>query len=314
MAMWIRLLGLVDNRAGIAVVASPVVVCWLLCAAVTVSATAADNPTEDEPPAASQAGGRWIFFPEDDIYPQYIADPLRPQSAVMLTGFTSSGIPDSGGSRFVLRLGGRYSIARRYPAGQPDRGLQIDFEGGFFSQFDATQSLDNIGWDGVFGLRLSWKGAGPWAFSVGSRHDSGHVGDEYAQRTGRERIDYTREELVLGASWAPSDLWRAYLETGWGFNRIETEEPLRLQVGVEHIGRERLWRGDIPWYAALDVTAFKEDDVRVRTCAQLGLMFPTGRGTSRYRAALEIGSGRSVLGEFSPYDENYIGLGWYFDF
>jgi Protein of unknown function (DUF1207) len=291
-----------------------VVVCCLLFAAISVSATAASGPAEDDSPAATEARAAWIFFPEDDVYPQYIADPLRPQSAMLLTGFTSSGIPDSGDSRFVLRLGGRYSIARRHPAGEPDRGLQIDFEGGFFSQFDATQSLDNIGWDGVFGLRLSYKGDGPWAFSAGTRHDSGHVGDEYARRTGRERIDYTREEFVLGASWAPSDLWRTYLETGWGFNRIASEKPLRLQVGVEYSGRERLWRGDLPWYAALDVTAYKEDDVRIRTCAQLGLMFQTGRGTNRYRAALEFGSGRSVLGEFSPYDETYIALGWYFDF
>jgi len=290
------------------------VVCWLLCAVVAVSATAAGGPTEDESPTASQAPRGWIFFPEDDIYPQYIADPLRPQSAVILAGFASSGIPDAGDSRFLLRLGGRYSIARLHPEGHLDRGLQIDFEGGFVTQFDAVQNLDNIGWDGLFGLRFSYKGAGPWAFSAGTRHDSGHVGDEYAERTGRERIDYTREEIVLGASWAPSDLWRAYLETGWGFNRIESEKPLRLQVGVEHIGRERLWRGDIPWYAALDLTAYKEDDVRLRSCAQLGLMFPTGRGTNRYRAALELGSGRSALGEFSMHDETYIGLGWYFDF
>jgi len=291
-----------------------VVVCWLLCAAATVSATAAGVLAEDEPPTVSGAGRVWSFFPEDDVYPQYVADPLRPQSAVMLVGFPSSGIPDSGDKRFLLRLGGRYSIARLHPAGQPDRGFQIDFEGGFFGQFDIVNSLDNIGWDGLFGLRFSYRGDGPWAFSLGSRHDSAHVGDEYALRTGRERIGYTREEIVLGASWLPNDLWRAYLETGWGYNRIESEQPLRLQVGIEHIGRNRLWKGDIPWYAALDVTAYKENDLEVRTAAQLGLIFPTDRGTNRYRAALELVSGRSVLGEFSVYDESYIALGWYFDF
>ncbi|HZL71780.1 MAG TPA: hypothetical protein VFC86_04925, partial [Planctomycetota bacterium] len=60
----------------------------------------------DEPPAASGAQ-HWVFFPDDDVYPQCIADPLRPQSAVILAGYPSSDIPDSGNQRFLLRLGGR---------------------------------------------------------------------------------------------------------------------------------------------------------------------------------------------------------------
>lgn len=286
---------------------------------------AAGGPEQDEPPAASAAqtasaaapsgpSHAWSFFPDDDLYPQYIADPLRPQSAVMLAGLPSSGIPDSGDLRFLLRLGGRYSIARRHPTGQPDRGLQIDFEGGFFGQFDMRHSQDNIGWDGLYGLRLAYKGGGPWAFTLASRHDSAHVGDEYAQRTGRERIGYTREEVVLGASWAPSRFWRAYGEAGWGYNRIESEQPIRLQMGIEHVGRKGLFRGDLPWYAALDANVYKESDLEVRVSAQLGMIFPTRRGTDRYRAALELVSGRSVLGEFSMNDETYLALGWYFDF
>ena len=33
-----------------------------------------------------------------------------------------------------------------------------------------------------------------------------------------------------------------------------------------------------------------------------------------YRVAIEAGTGRSILGEFSPHDETYVALGWYFDF
>ena len=290
------------------------VVRWLLCGAVTVSATAASGSVQSESGArADDPSHRWALFPADDFYPQYLADPLRPQSALLLASFPKSDIPESGNRRFLLRLGGRFPIVRRYPAGEPDRGWQLDFEGGFFGQFDIDRSLDNIGWDGLYGLRLAYKGDGPLAFSLASRHDSAHVGDEYAERTGRRRIGYTREEVVLGTTWAPSPRWRTYLEVGWAFAVEEFEEPLRIQFGVEHVGRSRLWNGRIPWYAALDATVYEENDGQARVSAQIGLVFPTGRGTSRYRFALEMVTGRSILGEFSMRDESYLGLGWYFD-
>ena len=289
-------------------------VCWLLCGTATLSAAATRGTAGEGPRSVSGPPHVWVLFPEDDVYPQYITDPLRPQSAIIVTNTLSGDVPDSGSNRFLLRLGGRYTIARRHPAGQPDRGWQVDFEGGFFGQFDIDNSLDNIGWDGLFGVRLSYTGDGPWAFSLATRHDSAHLGDEYAERTGRRRIDYTREEVVFGASWTPKDGWRAYLETGWGYNVPGFEESFRLQLGIEHIGRKRLWKSRITWYAAFDASAYKQNDVQVRTSAQVGLMYPTGRGASRYRAALEVTSGRSVLGEFSMYDETQIGIGWYFDF
>jgi hypothetical protein len=64
-------------------------------------------------PQANEARAGWTFFPEDDLDPQDIADPLRPQSAMVLTGFTSSGIPGSGGGRFVLRLGALHDMRVR---------------------------------------------------------------------------------------------------------------------------------------------------------------------------------------------------------
>jgi hypothetical protein len=290
------------------------IVCWLLCGAIAVSATAASGAEKDEPSAPANVPSHlWAVFPPDDFYPQYIADPLRPQSAMLLVGHLSSDIPESGDGRFLLRLGGRFPIARRSPAGEPDRGWQLDFEGGFFGQFDIDHSLDNIGWDGLFGLRLAYKGDGPFVFSVATRHDSAHVGDEYAERTGRRRIGYTREELALGTTWAPSPHWQTYLEVGWGYGLDEFQDPLRIQLGFVYFGRSRLWKGRIPWYAALDTTVYQENDRQVRASAQLGLIFPTGRGTSRYRLALEMVTGRSILGEFSMHDESYLGLGWYFD-
>jgi len=116
----------------------------LLFALVPVSTAAAD-----EPPVPDTVHRVTKWMPPSNFYPQYIADPLRPQSAFTFMWMADSEIPETGGSRFNLRLGGRRGIVRWHPEGEPDRGWQIDFEGGYFGHFDRGHSLDNIGWDGL---------------------------------------------------------------------------------------------------------------------------------------------------------------------
>jgi hypothetical protein len=262
------------------------------------------------------SGNRWQLelAPPADFYPQYIADPIRAQSALIILGLFDSEIPATGDARFGLRLGGRFAMVRLHPASNPEVGWQLDFEGGFSGHFDIDYSLDVIGWDGVFGLQLSWKPTERLGLRFGTLHDSAHVGDEYAERTGRQRIGYTREELILGVSWAASGRWRLYAETGYGYGLEEFQAPLRAQAGIERMGRRTFFAQRLSWYAALDLRAYEEADWRPRTTAQIGLILPFSRGSGRYRFAVEYASGRSVLGEFFRHDESYMGVGWYFDF
>jgi hypothetical protein len=275
---------------------------------------AAENP-EEEPAEATAAAG-WVFraAPPANFYPHYIADPIRAQSAMILLGNVDSEIPDSGDARFGLRLGGRFAMFRVHPRDDPDVGWQLDFEGGFSGHFDIDHSLDNIGWDGFFGLQLSWKPTQKLGFRFGTLHDSAHVGDEYSERTGRERIGYTREEFILGVSLQLGPRWRVYGEGGYGFGLKEFQEALRFQAGLEYFGRRRFFSDQLGWYAAVDLRAYDENDWDSRVTAQIGLMLPFSKGTGRYRFALEYANGRSALGEFSFREESYIGFGWYFDF
>ncbi len=258
-------------------------------------------------------GWKLEVAPPSGLYPHYMADPMRAQSALTVLGMISSDIPDTGGGRFGLRLGGRFAMLRYHPQDNPDVGWQLDLEGGFFGHFDAAHSLDNIGWDGVYGLLLSYRPGPRLAFRFGRLHDSAHIGDEYAERTGRQRIGYTREELVLGVSWQAAPRWRVYGEAGYDPDPKEFQSPFRGQAGVEYSGTRRWYRGRLSWYAALDIRAFEENDWEPRTTAQIGFILPFSRGTGRYRFALEYCDGRSVLGEFFSHDESYVGVGWYFD-
>lgn len=278
---------------------------------VTPGPSSAQQQATGPPPAAHT---HWIVFPKADFYPHYIADPLRSQMTLMGAGVAASEIPETGDSRMILRLGGRFPLFRRHPDGDLQRGIQLDFEGGFFGHFDVDHNLDNIGWDGLFGLVLSWKPTPDLGFRVGRLHDSAHVGDEYAERTGRVRVGYTREEWVVGASWRVAPAWLLYAEAGFAPDVDDPQQESRLQVGGQWAGRSRFWDDHASWYAAVDLRAYEETDWHPRSAVQVGILWPLGEGSRRYRFAVEVIDGPSVLGEFFLDDETTIGLGWYFDF
>ena len=147
---------------------------------------------------AAHGAAAYEMFPSSNLYPAYLADPRRPQFGVMLLAYPDPQIPDSGDRRVGLKLGGRFGLLRVHPGG---RAWQADIEAGFTGQFDIDNSLDNIGWDGTYGFLVSTDLGHGVSFQLGTKHISSHVGDEYAERTGRRRIGYTREEAVVGSGW-----------------------------------------------------------------------------------------------------------------
>lgn len=254
----------------------------------------------------------WVG-PPTDFYPRYIADPRRAQTALVLMEFHDREIADTTRSRSSIRFGGRVPFVRFHPAGNPDLGWQVDMEAGFFGQFSLLYGMDNYGWDGVYGLLVSYKPKSSLVYRFGILHDSAHLGDEYVEKTGRERINYSREEIVAGLSWTPDRQWRFYGEVTRDYETKGVARDERLQIGAEYLGPNKLWHGRVTWYSAADINFFAERDWAPATTFQLGWMMPTGQGASRYRLALEVYSGRSLMGEFSFQDESYLGLGIYYD-
>jgi len=254
-----------------------------------------------------------IYLPPGNLYPPSLADPHRVGFGVQQLYFTSPRIPDSGNSRVAIRAGGRFGVVR---SGTPDEGStawQMDILGGFNAQFDDEHAQDNIGWDGRYGLVLTASRPGDVAFKFGMLHDSSHVGDEYAERSGRLRINYTREELVAGVSCAAGGKWRTYAEGGYGyvFGNDELMKPGRAQAGLEYDackgGRQRC----TGWYGALDLSATEERNWRLDTALQTGVAVRTnGRA---WRIGVEWYRGRPPIGEFFQYTETYVSLGLWLD-
>jgi hypothetical protein len=268
--------------------------------------------------AAEEAGGRAdrgrvVLFPLDDPYVESLAGPHRRGFAVTRFNIQDTDIAGSGKQYFGLLVGGRFGVLRVHSASRPQRSWQLGIEAGFYGQFDIDSGYDNLGWDGFYGLALTARLAERWAAKVGVLHTSSHVGDEYAERTGRRRIGYTREELVLGISRAIRERWRAQAEAGWAYDlrNEDLQQAERLRAALEYLAPATLWNGRMGWYAAVDASAFAERDWRVDWAVDLGLLLsPWPR---RWRLGLEYYDGRTPLGEFFQSDQRFVSLGLWLD-
>ena len=278
----------------------------------TDSAKKADRPSHSFSVANNRNA---TFSPGTHLYPVYPADPFHPTTALNVARFSDSEIPAAGDKRYIFRIGGRLGLLRLSPAKHHDRGFQLNLHGTFLGMFDREHSLDNIGWDGLYGFHITWRGASGTALKLGINHDSSHVGDEYAERTGRLRDEYTRQEYAAGISVPLYPHLRGYAEAGWAFDlrNKALQDKWRLQTGLEFSVPDAFWNGQMGYYAAVDMTSFEESDWEPDVTVQAGLMVPVDRIRRDFRMGVEYRSGRSLIGEFSAYEETYWVWGIWID-
>jgi hypothetical protein len=265
------------------------------------------------PPDGAAGPVNVLFLPPGLLYPPAIADPQRIGFGVQWLSYTDASIPDAGNSRVALKAGGQFGILRAGPSGDGGRAWQVDLLGGFNAQFDADHSLDNIGWDGRYGLVVTNGQLRMTSFKLGVLHDSSHVGDEYMERTGRTRIGYTRHELVAGVSVPLSGRWCTYAEGGWGYQLGNSElmKPGRGQAGLEYESCRGPQERCTGWYGAADLSAMEERDWRLDLAVQMGLVARSGERI--WRIGVEWYRGRPPIGEFFQYTESYFSLGLWLD-
>ncbi len=240
-------------------------------------------------------------FPRDPGFPSPIAGPASRGFGFSRLAIGDITTPDTGEAFYALKLGSLFGIVR-----VADWRFGID--AGFLGLFDIDQGYDNLGWDGNYGVMITHPVGKRVAARVAWLHTSSHVGDEFAERTGRTRIGYTRQELALGLSWRPGSAWRLYGEYGYGLGDSADDpgQPGRLQAGAE-------WEHGARWgpYAAMDVQAWQERDWNADLAIQAGFAFrDEGR---RWRLGLEYYDGRVPIGEFFNDDLRHLAVGLFFD-
>jgi hypothetical protein len=281
--------------------------------AKTLDASAQPGGQQPAEPTWTLASGATLtLFPSGDIYPVYVADPHRTTNAILLTFCPQPRIPETRSPQATLSAGGRFGMLGIEPATKDGRAWQISIDAGLDTIFDTQFRNDAIAWEGNYGLTAT-TARGSLAVKIAVLHVSSHIGDDYQERTLRPRINYTREEVAVGASWRWSEPWRAYGEVGFAYRQgAEEQEPGRLQVGLEHESRFGLWQDRFTAYWAADFSSMQERDWRLDTSLQGGLV---ARSNGRaYRLLLQFHNGRPPVGEFFQYSEIRLSLGLTIDF
>jgi hypothetical protein len=253
------------------------------------------------------------LFPAGDIYQAYAADPHRSTSQIAIGFYSTIEIPESSSPRTSLTAGGRFGMLRIDSSSPTGRSWQLSLDAAFDAVFDSQYKNDGIGWDGNYGIMVTTTGkSSPFAFKFAVLHTSAHLGDEYEERTGTSRINYTREEVALGASWRPRARTRIYGELGMAYlMRSEGQQPLRWQMGGEYERPTTVLGGRMAWYGAVDLSLYEEREWRLDTSLQGGLV--TRNHGRTFRIFAQWYDGRSTLGQFTAYSEAALSLGFTVD-
>lgn len=273
---------------------------------------------EDSGPADTrfETRGGWIFEfdPADQPYPDYIADPRSPQMQLGFALFDTD-IPDTSAGRFILDAGTRYTLFKITDPKTKD-DFSLDIEGCLFTQFDTGNSLDNVGWDGLYGAFLVYDWRDTITLRYGLRHLSAHLGDEYIEATGRRRIGYTREDFAFGFCYHVKENIQLYFEPSYAYHTGNSrQERWAFEAGFQYQGPHDMWNNSTAQYAGIHFRSFEETGWNLGTSVQGGIHIKRSAGSSNWRIGFEAYTGRAILGEFAlDYDESYLMLSVMFDF
>jgi hypothetical protein len=250
-------------------------------------------------------------LPDAALAPVIRADPRAPVAGAKLVQVTSPA------SEFGRGLEGEAQLGHSFPlwmiSGESaDRAVVLGIQGGVFGRFLMTsEERELITSDWMFGVPLYiWRGD-TW-FRFRYRHFSSHLGDEYVERTGAERLDYTRDSFGVMAYTA--GLVRGLGVYAGGDVAINVDPHgagrVALQGGVEYTGETAT--GRLPLFGGVDVYLDEDSSWKPRVNMQAGIAVPANN-RRRLRFQVEVLFGPSPQGEFHRLDETLLTLGVGFD-
>ena len=246
------------------------------------------------------------FLPAGLIYRSYLAGVKESR---MATVFDSD---YKNGWMWDITLGARVGLFR-FGSTNPIRpeGFQIDLEGSAQPRLALEQNEDLQAVDFRAGLPITY-GIGRWATKFAVYHLSAHAGDEYmVANPGFQRINYVRDEFVLGQSYYITDDLRLYGEVGWAFN-ADIAKPWEFQFGADYSPLAHSKRGSP--FAAINGYIRQEQNYSGNLVVQAGWQWRPWNDGKLLRAGVQYYNGKSNQFEFYDRFENKVGVGIWYDF
>lgn len=265
-------------------------------------------PPLDAWPQESRPSDVWThqLLPDGLIYDNYLAGTKESRFALHLFN-----IPNDS-SFFDGILGTRIAIWR-YGTTDPYRpeGWELDVEGSGQVRLDMPEDRDVRSVDFRAGIPITY-GSGPHRVKFGYYHLSSHVGDEYLLKNpGFNRLNYSRDVLVLGYSYYVTERVRAYAEVGWSFY-CDVSEPWEFQFGVDYAPSGYTGLRGAP-FCAINVHLRQEVNFGGGLTLEAGWAW-RGEDHNMLRTGLFYYNGESNQFSFFDKFEEQIGWGLWYDF
>lgn len=250
----------------------------------------------------------WELMPEGLLYKSYIAGVQEPRLG-------SAFVHEKGDQTFWdSTLGGRVGLARfGTKRGVQPEGFQIDVEGAAILRMQPQEDRDVRSVDFRAGVPLTYR-EGPFQAKLAYYHTSSHLGDEFLLKNPTfDRLNYSRDALVLGVGYFLLDPLRVYAEIGWSFYGTGGDKPWEFQSGFEWSeNRPTTWRGQ-PFFSTnvhLRETVDWGGSINVRT----GWEWRGPESDHVFRAGLQYFNGKNAQYSFLQDSQQLLGLGIWYDF
>jgi hypothetical protein len=249
---------------------------------------------------APQAEVKSEWFPEGLIYRHPLADPRAPVSGVQF----QFPIDKDDDMRIENRIATHLAVWRERDG---DSEFEVQAEGAAFGRFDFQQFWDMEAVDFRFGFPIIWR-RDQFAFKLHPWHMTSHLGDEFIERTGRKRVNYSRNELTIGVSCDLDTECRVYGEVGYAIWRGDVNDYVRVMAGFETMGRHL--GADWPdVFAAVNVTSFQEQDWGLQVNVEAGVWLRPQNSPRGVRLSLGYFRGPSALTQFLEENEEHWNFG-----
>jgi hypothetical protein len=215
--------------------------------------------------------------------------------------------------KWDLSIGGRVGVVR-YGSGNEimPQGWQLDVEGATFPRLALPgQILEAT--DYRFGVPLSY-GYDRYQMQVAYCHISSHLGDEWAKKHGvlNNRVNYSRDAIVWGHGYLPTDSLRFYGQVSYGFYN-DVAKPWHVEFGVEYSQLSPTGFEGVPFFAT-NCQLRQENNFGGYVAIQTGWQWTGDQSGRRVRIGVQYYNGQHEKLQFFEYSEQKVGVGLWYDF